>query len=77
MGLWYVEAPAGPGVTANVANHCTLADARLIAAAPDLMTAVQEAESLIGSFGDLSHDRPMERGLAKLRAAIAKAAGGS
>jgi len=56
-----------------------LADAHLIAAAPDLLEALQEAEKWFGPFSEITingeHDREDVRVVALMRAAIAKALG--
>jgi hypothetical protein len=44
MGMWFVE-----GRT-NVASYCTKADARLIAAAPDLLEALLVLKSAFAAF---------------------------
>jgi hypothetical protein len=69
MGLWDVEGRA------NVANNCTHADALLIAAAPDLLIALQLA--LSASWHDGEQERTFADfwpGRAKvIRAALSKA----
>jgi len=60
----------GPG--ADVHGHMTLADARLIASAPDLLAVVKELEESAGYWGE--YDVPV--GIVdRLRAAIFKATG--
>ena len=60
----------GPG--ADVHGHMTIADARLIAAAPDLLSLVQELEESAKYWSE--YDVPL--GIVdRLRAAIAKATG--
>ena len=59
LGLWGVEAAT------NICEYCTLADAHLIAASPDMLEALEYLVSLGG--GDA---------LDPARAAIAKARGG-
>ena len=58
---------------------CWDANARLIAAAPDLLEALQEAEKWFGPFSEITingeHDREDVRVVALIRAAIAKALG--
>ena len=50
-----------------------IANARLIAAAPELLAALQEAEFFMGGFDDAGEDRP--ECLDRVRAAITKATG--
>ncbi|HEY8343348.1 MAG TPA: hypothetical protein VIK75_10220 [Calditerricola sp.] len=84
--LYHVQSPSPPAEGPDVASFCTLADARLIAAAPDLLEALQ---TLLGDYRDLLQDYSEERekdgwdaiaeddapAIAKARAAIARATG--
>jgi hypothetical protein len=68
--------PDGNGCGFHMAAHMTPADARLIAAAPDLLHAARAAEAVLGrqKWIDSSTD-PEAIALRMLRAAIALATG--
>lgn len=80
-GYWEVEGDT------NVCAYCTLADARLIAAAPELLEAARfavEYDELLQSYkgpavlfdGDVAEiDAAYDRWIAASRAALAKAQG--
>lgn len=67
------EDPSGVGVYMQVGGICSAADARLIAAAPELLEALDWLVSCLGD-GSLQNDGGFY--LAKARAAILKATGG-
>ena len=68
MGLWSVEGAS------NVANQCTLADARLIAAAPAMLSALLK---IAENESDGLHMYTLQAMQALALAAIAKARGES
>lgn len=76
FGLWDVE-----GALSHVASNCTLADARLIAAAPDLAEAAIEIDRLFLVIesavrnADPRHQPVVLAALKANRAALAKAGG--
>lgn len=71
MGLWSVE-----GARNNVANNCTLADAHLISAAPDLATELRDlVDWLEANQRTIEGMFSMDDLLAGPRAALSKALG--
>jgi hypothetical protein len=72
MGAWSVD--SGP---ANVANYCTLADASLIAAAPDLFEALRDCLGWHDFADDLHKPIEVRAAYMRARAALAKALGRS
>jgi hypothetical protein len=73
---WSVEAKSGPGrvMSIGVMTDNTVADAKLIAAAPDLLAALRRTQALLFLRTDASDDEAMATLRAAL-AAIAKAQG--
>lgn len=68
----YVEPEYTMGPDNTWIDCCTEANARLVAAAPDLLEALEE----IVSAADGDGWKPLDANLIKARAAIAKATGG-
>jgi hypothetical protein len=62
-------------VTLNTPPHTAAADARLIAAAPDLLAACESVEALLAQVESGFHVVRADGHLPRLRAAIAKAKG--
>lgn len=80
-GLFVGGAPGKYGYLAQVrhvrTNQDPMADARLIAAAPDLLAALENARNVLAglAIGDLKSISPDSAALKQARAAIAKATG--
>lgn len=78
---WLIRHPTGgvdeDGVpwTEVVATASNDANARLIAAAPDLLAACEEAERILGNMGYTSDEGEPDECYRQLGAAIAKARG--
>lgn len=66
-GSWAVESEAS-----HIASYCTLADAHLISAAPDLLTALINIADFLDAVAD-EQDAPDDSLLGQARVAIAKA----
>ncbi len=77
--VFYLDGEAMPLVaTVNleaVSNEQALADLYLIAAAPELLAALIEAEDFMAGFEDDVLQRGLSRKMARIRAAISKAKG--
>lgn len=70
VGLWLVESDQ-----INVANHCTYADACLLAAAPDLLAALRRIAYEPFGHPDASHREVLDAITEFARTAITKAGG--
>ncbi len=71
---WFLLSESGPDIMAEPFD-CADADARLIATAPDLLSALEGALECLRMDSDMEEDFAPE--IEKARAAIAKAKGGA
>lgn len=78
-GIGIADVLSRAGVPHPVQGHC-IANARLIAAAPDLLEACEAAQkelNAIAGYSGAAGNWPLQDALEAVRAAIAKARGGS